>query len=100
MFCQPNGNPIDPRRDTDDWKALLAEAGLRDARLHDARHTAATVLAILDVNHRTTMGVMGWTNPAMPQRYQHMTEAINQDVANRIGGLLWGPTETETEPGK
>jgi len=44
MFAQPNGRPIDPRRDMAEWKALLVEAGVRDARLHDARHTAATVL--------------------------------------------------------
>lgn len=27
VFCQPNGRPIDPRRDWDDWKALLKAAG-------------------------------------------------------------------------
>jgi hypothetical protein len=27
------------------WKALLAAAGVPDSRLHDARHTAATVRA-------------------------------------------------------
>jgi len=35
-------------------------AGLRDARLHDARHTAATVLLLLDVPVRTVMSLMGW----------------------------------------
>ena len=44
VFAQPNGRPIDPRRDWHDWKALLTAAGVRDARLHDARHTAATLL--------------------------------------------------------
>ena len=47
MFAQTNGKPIDPRRDQYQWKALLAEAGVREARLHDARHTAATVLLLL-----------------------------------------------------
>jgi hypothetical protein len=49
MFAQPTGRPLDPRRDLTDWKALPAEAGVRDARLHDARHTAATVLLLLGV---------------------------------------------------
>lgn len=39
VFAQENGRPIDPRDDWDDWKALLA-AGVRDARVHDGRHTA------------------------------------------------------------
>jgi integrase len=38
MFTQPNGKPLDPRRDLSEWKTLLREAGVRDARLHDARH--------------------------------------------------------------
>ncbi|MDP9406448.1 MAG: tyrosine-type recombinase/integrase [Actinomycetota bacterium] len=44
VFAQVNGRPIDPRRDWGQWKELLHAAGVRDARLHDARHTAATLL--------------------------------------------------------
>jgi integrase len=44
VFAQQNGRPVDPRADHDAWKKLLADAGVRDARLHDARHTAATML--------------------------------------------------------
>lgn len=43
MFTQPN--------------ALLVEAGVRDARLHDARHTAATVLLLLEFPERALIGV-------------------------------------------
>lgn len=31
MFAQPSGKPIDPRRDQYEWKALLEEAGVREA---------------------------------------------------------------------
>lgn len=54
MFTQPNGKPIDPRADHAEWKELLKEAGVREARLHDARHTAATVL-LLGVSDRAVM---------------------------------------------
>jgi len=36
--------PIGRNADWDSWKALLKTASVRDARLHDARHTAATLL--------------------------------------------------------
>jgi hypothetical protein len=36
MLAQPNGKPLDFRRDLATWKALLREAGVREARLHDA----------------------------------------------------------------
>lgn len=43
LFATPTGAPINPRTDYAEWKRLLTAAGVRDARLHDARHTAATV---------------------------------------------------------
>src|SRR5262245_36112921 len=59
MFAPPSGKPIDPRRDITECKALLREADLRDARLHDARHTAATTLLLLGVPERAVMDVIG-----------------------------------------
>ncbi len=44
VFCSPAGAPTDPHDDWDDWRALLSAAGVREARVHDARHTAATLL--------------------------------------------------------
>lgn len=44
VFTGPTGRPLDPRADNREWAELLKEAGVREARLHDARHTAATVL--------------------------------------------------------
>jgi integrase len=100
VFTTPTGGPLNPRTDWDNWKQLLKAAGVRDGRLHDARHTAATVLLLLGVPERAVMGVMGWSNTAMAARYQRMTAAIRRDVAHRVGRLLWaspGPIETRTE---
>jgi integrase len=79
------------------WKALLSAAGVRDGRLHDARRTAATVLLLLGVPERAVMGIMGWSTTAMAARYQHLTEAVRRDIADRVGGLLWAnPVRTES----
>jgi integrase len=74
--------------------ALLAEAKVRDERLHDARHTAATVLLILGVPERAVMGLMGWSTTAMAARYQHMVDAVRADIARQVDGRIW-----KTEPG-
>ena len=55
VFAQLNGRPIDPRSDHRAWRDLLAAAGVRPARLHDARHTAATVMLRLRVPARVVM---------------------------------------------
>jgi integrase len=88
VFTQPTGRPIDPRSDSGHWKALLATAGVRDARLHDARRTAATLLLVQGVNARTVMDVMGWTEARMLSRYQHVDE-LRRDAADRMGEALW-----------
>ena len=50
VFTSPTGEPLNPNTDYHGWKDLLKAAGVRDGRLHDARHTAATVLLILGVS--------------------------------------------------
>ena len=62
VFASPVGDPVNPATDYDEWKRLLALAGIRDGRLHDARHTAATVLLILGVPERAVMELMGWAS--------------------------------------
>ncbi|MEV4134404.1 tyrosine-type recombinase/integrase [Dactylosporangium sp. NPDC049742] len=98
VFATPTGGPLNPRTDYDEWKRLLKAAGLRDGRLHDARHTAATVLLILEVAERAVMGIMGWSNSAMAKRYQHITGQVRRDVAKRVGGLLWRPPTEDDNP--
>ncbi|MET8025155.1 tyrosine-type recombinase/integrase [Streptomyces avermitilis] len=89
VFPDEHGRSPSHRRDWAEWKALLAEANVRDGRLHDARHTAATVLLILGVPERAVMGLMGWSTTAMAARYQHMVDAVRADVARQVDGLIW-----------
>ena len=89
VFATRTGGPINPNTDYHEWKDLLKVAGLREARLHDARHTAATVLLILGQPERTVMSLMGWSSTGMTTRYQHLTDGIRSDVAAQVGDLIW-----------
>lgn len=89
LFATETGAPTNPRTDYSHWKRLLAGAGVRDGRLHDARHTAATVLLLLGVPERAVMAIMGWSNSTMAARYQHVTAGIRSDIAKSVGNLLW-----------
>ncbi|MFK0281918.1 tyrosine-type recombinase/integrase [Streptomyces sp. NPDC090499] len=93
LFATPTGLGTSPRTDYDDWKELLSKAKVRDGRLHDARHTAATVLLILGVSERAVMGLMGWSTTAMAARYQHMVDSVRNEVAQRVDGLIWKPAD-------
>ena len=35
------------------------------------------------------MGIMGWSNTSIAALYQHVTTAIQRDIAGRVGGLIW-----------
>lgn len=94
VFTTLVGQPIVPNSDYHEWRALLQRAGVRRARLHDARHTAATVLLVLGVPERTVMSIMGWSSTSMAARYQHVTDPIRREVANRVGGLLFGDQDS------
>jgi integrase len=89
VFASPTGQPLNPNTDYHEWKRLLRVAGLREARLHDARHTAATVLLLVDVPVRTVMSLMGWSSADMAARYQHVTDTIREGVAGQVDALIW-----------
>jgi integrase len=102
VFAQTNGKPLDPSKDSATWHQLLKAAGVRRARLHDARHTAATMLLVLNVPTRAVMEVMGWSQASMTTRYQHVPAQILEGIANQMGGLLWSeptPDDKEEEAG-
>ncbi|MGD3106506.1 tyrosine-type recombinase/integrase [Streptomyces sp. YGL11-2] len=95
VFTSPTGEPLNPNTDHHKWKDLLKAAGVREGRLHDARHTAATVLLILGVPEAVVDRIMGWEpgkSARMRRRYQHLTGQVLQQTAAKVGGLLWGAT--------
>ncbi|MFJ4874415.1 tyrosine-type recombinase/integrase [Streptomyces sp. NPDC088745] len=97
VFTSPIGEPLNPNTDFHRWKDLLKAAGVRDGRLHDARHTAATTLLILGVPDTVVDRIMGWEpgkSARMRRRYQHVTGQVLQRTAAQVGGLLWGPEPT------
>lgn len=90
VFPKPDGTPADPRADHREWKALLVAAGVRDARLHDARHTAATLLLAQGVDGRVVMDPMGWSQAVLLTRYQHVIDTMRVDAAAKVGSAIWG----------
>nr|WP_202462050.1 site-specific integrase [Streptomyces sp. SID8374] len=94
VFTKPLGGPLSPNTDYHDWKKLLEDAGVRDARLHDARHTAATVLMLLGIPDRVIDQIMGWeagTSSRMRARYLHVPDVMLKEVAQKLADAIWGP---------
>lgn len=89
VFTNRIGKAVHPRIDHEQWKTLLKAANVRDARLHDARHTAATMLLVLGVPGRIVMDIMGWSHISITKRYQHVSTELLNTIADQIGDLYW-----------
>jgi integrase len=90
VFAQANGRPIERKSDWHSWKALLREAGVREVRLHDGRHTAATLLLSEGVHPRVVMEVLGHAQMrTTTDTYSHVMPALGRDAAERMGNALW-----------
>jgi Phage integrase family len=98
VFASLTGDTLNPNTDYHEWKSLLEEAGLCEGRLHDARHTAATVL-LLEVPPRTVMSIMGWPSAEMAARYQHITDAIRPEVVELVGHVICQITSSPDSTG-
>lgn len=97
VWCQPNGRPIDTHDDWDEWKALLREAGIKDVRLHDARHTAGTLLGELHVDIHVIQRILGHAQVSTTRIYTDPTDPLTRQAADNIGGLLW-PDDADLRP--
>lgn len=99
VFCQVNGKAIQASKDWQAWKAFLKASGVPAVRVHDARHTAATLLLLMGVDGRVVMDIMGWSVASMLKRYQHVLDEMKVEAAKRIGDALWSaPVAPEPEP--
>lgn len=91
VFAQPNGRPIDKKVDYKNWCRLLREAGVRHVRLHDGRHTAATLLLAGGEHPRVVMELLGHTQIRTTMDiYSHVMPALAREAANRKDAILFG----------
>jgi integrase len=101
VFRNANQDPIDSKRDWDAWKAFLADAGVAEVRVHDQRHTAATVLLLMGVDGRVVMDILGWSQSSMLKRYQHVIDEMKRGAADAMHTAFWAPQpapEPQPEP--
>lgn len=90
VFTQPNGMPIDPRRDYAGWHEVLEAAGLPKARVHVLRHTAATLLLELGEQVEVVQEVLGHRDPRTTRGYQLVRSGLTGRAADRMETILGG----------
>lgn len=71
-------------------KTILRKNGLPDIRFHDLRHTAASVMLLLNIPDKYAQRRGGWSTPStMKAVYQHTMAAKRSAVDDMIDGYFY-----------
>ena len=63
------------------WERLRKKAGLEHVRIHDLRHSYASMLVNSGRSLYEVQQILGHSNPKVTQRYSHLSTATLQDAA-------------------
>jgi integrase len=89
VFASAVGTPLEQRNLTRQFKALLTAATLPDMRLHDLRHSCATLLLAQGVNPRVVMETLGHSQVSLTlNTYSHVLPALQRDAAARMDAVF------------
>ncbi|MCY4596733.1 MAG: tyrosine-type recombinase/integrase, partial [Bryobacterales bacterium] len=72
------------------WRRLRHEAGLPDVRLHDLRHTFASIAVMSGENILTVGRLLGHNDPGTTLKYTHLAHDAVAEAAETVGSVLGG----------
>jgi integrase len=91
VFTGVQGEPIDPMQVTTAFRDLVRRAPVPVIRLHDLRHSHASLLLSVNVPIKVVSERLGHTTIAMTMDvYGHVLPAMDTDAATRLDDLLHG----------
>jgi integrase len=91
VFCGPRGTPLDPSEFTRHFHQVLQQGGLPSIRLHDARHTFATLLLELGESPKTVQTMLGHSSIAITlDIYSHVSLELEKKAAAKLHAALVG----------
>jgi integrase len=89
VVAKENGEPIHPDSFSQTFERLVRNAGLRRIRLHDLRHTHATLAIKAGVPVKVISERLGHESPAFTlKQYAHVLPGMQAEAALRIADLV------------
>jgi integrase len=101
VFCQPDGQPLHPTRFQRVFHRRVEAAGLPKIRLHDLRHTWATLALRAGVNPKIVQERIGHASVAITlDLYTHLDRDQHDAAARAVTALFWQETPIHLAGGK
>jgi integrase len=89
VFTTPRGAPVEPNDFSKAFRRLCLAAGIRPVRLHDLRHTCASLLLAQGVPPRVVMEVLGHSSLDVTMNiYGHVMLDAQREALSRMEGLF------------
>jgi len=100
IFCRPDGKPYHPEAFSKTFDRRLGQksfSALPRIRLHDLRHTWATLALVAGVDIRMVSERLGHTSILITsQTYQHVIKGMQAGAAQKVADLIFGIGEEVT----
>ena len=91
VFARPDGGPLHPERFSRTFAKQAARVGLPAIRLHDLRHTWATLALQAGVHPKVVQERLGHASIGVTlDVYSHVTAGLHSDAAALVAGLISG----------
>lgn len=91
VFTHQDGSPLHPDTTSRNFRHRAAELGLAAIRLHDLRHTWATLALEAGVHPKVVQERLGHSNVSITlDLYSHVSPSMQTDAANRVAALILG----------
>jgi integrase len=89
VFTNLSGGPIEPGTVNANLSRLLADAGLPRIRVHDLRHTTATILLEAGVHPKVVQDLLGHSTIAITlDTYSHVAPTLHIQAVGELQRLL------------
>jgi integrase len=89
VVCKENGEPIHPHTFSQSFERIIANAGLRKIRLHDLRHTHASLALKAGVPVKVISERLGHESPAFTlKQYAHVIPGMQAEAAAQVAALV------------
>ena len=86
VFVEADGHPPHPESLSDRWEALVRRTGMKLIRMHDTRHTAATVMLLKSIPPHVVAAILGHDVPTLMKTYAHSSAAVEKALlASAVG---------------
>lgn len=99
VFIRPNGNPINPSAVTLAFRRILKKAELKEIRIHDLRHTHATLMLKAGVHPKIVSERLGHANIGITlDIYSHVLPGLQEEAAEKFDSIFEVDDNRNTEP--